>query len=64
MNKRHKTRARYLINNLIRYGDSAYFSSRYMSLALSIHKKKLDNLFIEDHMRTLFRELKKNYERV
>ena len=64
MNTVYKTKTRYHIFNLIRYADNAYFSSRYLAPVLPAYKRKLDNLFIEDHMRTLLGELRKNYERV
>ena len=62
MNTVYKTKTRYDICNLIGYADNAYFSSRYLAPVLSAYKRKLDNLFIEDHMRTLLGELRKSID--
>lgn len=66
MNAQNKTKIRDPVYDLVRYGDKAYYSSqcKHLHHVLVTYKIKLDNLFIEDHMRTLLGELRKNYERV
>lgn len=61
MNKLYKPKPlkpKFLINSLIQYGDRAYLLSPYINPVLSAYKRKLDNLFIENHIRILLEELR------